>query len=89
MSPDGERVAIVTDDGAESSTARVSWSHSYKGVAGNAWSPAGDEIWWLKAPKMVGYAQVQSCELHATNPRGRDRVLITLPGDYVAARRHA
>jgi Tol biopolymer transport system component len=39
-----------------------------------AWSPRGDEVWYAKFEGAT--------ELHAVTPAGRDRFLISLPGDF-------
>jgi eukaryotic-like serine/threonine-protein kinase len=83
FSHDGTRVALDDNDGARVIDRQGKTIALLKDVAGTVWSPGNDEIWWLKAPPASAYAGVQSCELHATNLRGRDRVLVTLPGDYV------
>jgi len=83
ISPDGSRIAVTAEEGVRIIDRTGRESALLKDVQGTVWSPRGDEIWWLKTPPPSPYVQVQSSELHATSLRGRDRLLATLPGDYV------
>jgi Tol biopolymer transport system component len=45
------------------------------------WSPGGREIWFLKAPLQV--EQVQTTEVRAVTTTGTERVIASLPGNFI------
>jgi Tol biopolymer transport system component len=44
------------------------------------WSPGGREIWFLKAPQVE---QVQTTEVRAVTTTGTERVIASLPGNFI------
>ena len=86
VSPDGESVAFV--EWTEVGTIRVvdrkkavrTLLKDGGVVAGPVcWSPRGDELWWLKQHNVL---LVQSTEVHAITLKGKERVVMALPGAF-------
>ena len=45
------------------------------------WSPGGRELWWFKVPGNIGL--VQASELCAVTMAGKERVVASLPGEFI------
>jgi hypothetical protein len=78
VSPKGDRVAFFDRETRELSLVDDHGKVDRVFKAGPwinfAWSPRADEIWYAKFEGAT--------ELHAVTPAGRDRFLISLPGDF-------
>jgi serine/threonine protein kinase/dipeptidyl aminopeptidase/acylaminoacyl peptidase len=53
------------------------------GTGGGLWASRGAEVWWVKVHHHDAFGEVQSSEVHAVTVNGRERVVASLPGDFM------